>query len=242
MDRSESESEAQVRKFPEVWRQCARSTAPWQLAEAQFSFGHRPRRGKIRRELSQRPLLMAFGNGNFAASVPFARVLAGATVVTRFAAPLPLTLVLPFATMLGRRRTTAMAFAGVLTGARVVVGFATPLALALVHALARMRLVAFGCLSLSNYTANLRTAGKNPGHSAEQQFVKISSFYTHPESPYKSNAHLSGTRPWHPTDSQIRCNWCVGSRYTESPRSDDEVNIARKRARCYPSQQLWLKV
>ncbi len=109
---------------------------------------------------------MIFGNGNFAATLAFARVLAGATVVTGFAATLPLAVVLAFATMLGRRRTTALAFAGVLAGATIVAGFAASLALALIHALARMLLAAFGCLFFSNHTANL-SAGKNPSHSAE---------------------------------------------------------------------------
>ncbi len=128
---------------------------------------------------------MVFGNGNFATAVPFTRVLAGATVVTRFAATLPLAVVLAFAAVLGRRRTTAMAFTRVLASAPVVTGFTAPLALALVHALARMLLAAFGCLFLSNYTANLSTS-KNPSHSAEQQFVEISSFHTHSGIPHKS--------------------------------------------------------
>ncbi len=109
---------------------------------------------------------MAFGNGNFAATVSLARVLAGATVVTGFAATLTLAVVLAFATMLGRRCTTAMALAGVLAGAAVVAGVAASLALALVHALARVLLATFGCLVISNYNASPR-AGKNPSHSAE---------------------------------------------------------------------------
>ena len=143
---------------------------------------------------------MVFGNGNFAATLAFARVLAGATIVTGFAATLPLAIVLAFATMLGPRRTTAMAFAGVLAGATIVAGFAAPLAFALVHALARMLLATFGCLFLSNYIATLR-AGKNPSHSAEQQFVEISSFHTHPGILHKSRtrhaypARDHGTHP-----------------------------------------------
>ncbi len=110
---------------------------------------------------------MVFGNGNLAATLAFARVLAGATVVARFAATLTLAVVLAFATVLGRRRTTAMALAGVLAGATIVAGIAASLALALVHALACMLVGAFGCLFFRNYRPNLR-AGKNPGHSAEQ--------------------------------------------------------------------------
>jgi hypothetical protein len=44
---------------------------------------------------------MIFGNGNFAATLAFARVLASATVVTGFAATLPLAVVLAFTTMFG---------------------------------------------------------------------------------------------------------------------------------------------
>ena len=122
---------------------------------------------------------MALGNGNCAAAVVFARVLAGTTVVTTAAATLPFAVVLALAIMFGRRRTSAMALAGVLGSAAIVAGFATPLTLALVHALAYMLLAAFGCLFLSNYIASLR-AGKNPSYSTEQQFVEISSFHTHP--------------------------------------------------------------
>ncbi|MFQ6005347.1 MAG: hypothetical protein ACE5OQ_07565 [Woeseia sp.] len=86
-----------------------------------------------------------------------------------------------------------MAFAGVLAGAAVVTGFAATLALALVHALAHMLLAAFGCLVLSNNMATLR-AGKNSGYSAEQQFIEISSFHTHP-----GILHKSTTRHVHPT-------------------------------------------
>ncbi len=111
---------------------------------------------------------MALGNGNRAAAMAFARVLAGATVVTTAAATLPLAVVLALAIMFGRRRTSAMAFAGVLGGAAIVAGFATPLTLALVHALAYMLLAAFSCLFLSNYATSLR-AGKNPSYSTEQQ-------------------------------------------------------------------------
>ncbi len=91
---------------------------------------------------------MVFGNRNFAAAVPFTRVLAGAAVVTGLATTLPLAVVLAFATVLGRRRAASLAFA-------------------VVHALAHMLLAAFGCLFFRNYSPNLR-AGKNPGHSAEQ--------------------------------------------------------------------------
>ncbi len=132
---------------------------------------------------------MIFGNRNFAAAVPFTRVLAGATVVTGLAATLPLAVVLAFATMLGRRRTTAMAFAGVFAGATIVAGIAASLALAVIHAFARMLLAAFGCVFFSNYTANLST-GKNPSYSTEQQFVEISSFHTHP-------GILHNLRKWH---------------------------------------------
>ncbi len=86
---------------------------------------------------------MIFGNGNFAATLAFARIFAGATVVTGFAATLPLAVVLAFATMLGRRRTPAMAFAGVLAGATVVAGFAASLALAVVHAFAGVFITTF---------------------------------------------------------------------------------------------------
>jgi hypothetical protein len=110
---------------------------------------------------------MAFRHWNFAASVPFARVFAGATIVTRFAATLPLALVLPFATVLGCRRTTAMAFAGVLTGAAAVTGLAAALPFAFVHALTGMLVATFGCSVPSHYTVNL-CAGKNPGYSAKQ--------------------------------------------------------------------------
>ncbi len=122
---------------------------------------------------------MVLGNGNFAATVSFARVLAGATVVTGFAATLPLAVVLAFATMLGRRRTTAMAFAGVLAGATIVAGFAATLALAVVLAFARVFITAF-VRSFSRINAATLRAGENPSYSTEQQFVEISSFHTHP--------------------------------------------------------------
>jgi len=126
---------------------------------------------------------MVFGNGNFAAAVPFARVLAGATVVTGFAATLPLAVVLAFATMLGRRRTTAMAFAR-----------AASLALAVVHALARVFVTAFVHCSYTINGASL-SADKNPSHSAEQQFVETSSFHTHLGIPHKlSKRHVDPAR------------------------------------------------
>ncbi len=115
--------------------------------------------------MSQRPLLVVFGDRNCAAAVAIARVLAGAPVVARFTATLPLAVVLAFAIMPGRCRTSA-------------------LALALVHASANMLLAAFSCPFLSNYTASLRT-GKNPSYSTEQQFVEISSFHTHPGTLHK---------------------------------------------------------
>ncbi len=99
-----------------------------------------------------------------------------------------------------------MAFAGVLGGAAIVAGFATPLTLALVHALARMLLAAFGCLFLSNYTANLSTS-KNPSHSAEQQFVEISSFHTHPgtlHKPRKRHVHTTRDHDIHPAARHAR--------------------------------------
>ncbi len=122
---------------------------------------------------------MVFGNGYFAATLSFARVLAGATAVTGFAATLTFAVVLTFATMLGRRRTTAMALAGVLAGATTVAGFAASLALAVVHAFAGVFITAFGhCFH--TITAASLSADKNPSHSAEQQFIKISSLHTHP--------------------------------------------------------------
>ena len=124
---------------------------------------------------------MALGNGNCAAAVAFARVLAGATIVATAAATLPLAVVLAFAIMPCRRRTSA-------------------LALALVHASANMLLAAFSCLFLSNYTASLR-AGKNPSHSTEQQFVEISSFHTHPgtlHKPRKRHVYLARYHATHP--------------------------------------------
>ena len=143
---------------------------------------------------------MAFGNRNCAATIAFARVLAGATVVTTAAATLPLAVVLTLAIMFGRRRTSAMAFARVLGGAATVAGFATPLTLALVHALAYMLLAAFSCLFLSNHTASLR-AGKNPSYSTEQQFVEISSFHTHPgilHNPRKRHVYPARDHDTHP--------------------------------------------
>ncbi len=127
---------------------------------------------------------MAFGNWNFAASVPFAGVFAGATVVTGFAATLTLALVLPFATVLGCRCTTAMALARVFAGTAIVTGFAAAVALAFVHALTGMLVAASGCAFPSHYSVNLRT-GYNPGHSAKQQFVKNSSFHTHRETSFQ---------------------------------------------------------
>jgi len=132
---------------------------------------------------------MVFGNRNFAATLSFARILAGATVVTGFAASLPLAVVLAFAAMLSRRRTTAMAFAGVLASAAVIAGFAASLALAVIHAFARVFIAAFvRCFSRIN-RATLR-AGKNTSYSTEQQFVEISSFHTHP-------GILHNPRKWH---------------------------------------------
>ncbi len=132
---------------------------------------------------------MVFRNGNFATTLSFARVLAGATVVTGFAATLPLAVVLAFATMLGRRRTTALAFAGVLAGASIVGGFAASVALAVIHTLARVFITAFvRCFSRIN--AATLGAGKNPSYSTEQQFVEISSFHTHP-------GILHNPRKWH---------------------------------------------
>ena len=132
---------------------------------------------------------MIFGNGNFAATLAFARIFAGATVVTGFAASLPLAVVLAFAAMLSRRRTTAMAFAGVLAGATIVAGIAAPLALTVVHTFARVFVTAFvRCFSRIN-AASL-SAGKNPSYSTEQQFVEISSFHTHP-------GILHNPRKWH---------------------------------------------
>ena len=113
---------------------------------------------------------MIFGNGNFAATLAFARVLASATVVTGFAATLPLAVVLAFAIMPGRCRTSA-------------------LALALVHASANMLLAAFSCLFLGNYIASLR-ASKNPSYGTEQQFINVSSIHTHPGT-------LHNPRKWH---------------------------------------------
>ena len=143
---------------------------------------------------------MIFGNGNFAATVSFARVLAGATVVTGFAATLPLTVVLAFATMLGRRRTTAMAFAGVLAGATIVAGIASSLALAVIHAFARVFITAFvRCIFRIN-AATLRT-GNNPSYSTEQQFVEISSFHTHPRilhNPRKCHIYPTRNHDTHP--------------------------------------------
>ncbi len=132
---------------------------------------------------------MVFGNGNFAATVSFARVLAGASVVTGFAATLPLAVVLAFATMLARRRTTAMAFAGVLASAAVIAGVAASLALAVIHAFARVFITVF-VRSFSRINAATLRAGKNPSYSTEQQFVEISSFHTHPEI-------LHNPRKWH---------------------------------------------
>ncbi len=129
---------------------------------------------------------MVFGNGNFAATMAFTGVLAGATVVTGFAATLPLAVVLALATMFGRRRTTTMAFAGVLAGATIVAGIAASLALAVVHAFARVFITAFvRCFCRIN-TASLN-ADKNSSHSAEQQFIEISSFHTHPGISHKSS-------------------------------------------------------
>jgi hypothetical protein len=139
---------------------------------------------------------MAFGNRNCAAAIAFARVLAGATVVTTSAATLSTAIVLALAIMLGRRCTTAMALARVLGGATIVAGFATSLALALVHALAHMLLAAFRCVTcfLCNNTASL-SASKNSGHSAEQQFVEISTFHTHSGISHKSSkSHIHPAR------------------------------------------------
>ncbi len=124
---------------------------------------------------------MALGNGNCAAAVAFARVLAGATIVATAAATLPLAVVLAFAIMPGRRRTSA-------------------LALALVHASANMLLAAFSCLFLSDYTASLR-ASKNPSYSTQQQFVEISSFHTHPgilHKPRKRHVYPAPDHDTHP--------------------------------------------
>ena len=143
---------------------------------------------------------MVFGNGNFAAAVPFTGVLAGATVVTGFAATLPLAVVLAFATMLVRRRTTAMAFAGVLASAAVIAGVAASLALAVIHAFARVFITVF-VRSFSRINAATLGAGKNPSYSTEQQFVEISSFHTHPGILHKSKtrhaypARDHGTHP-----------------------------------------------
>ncbi len=143
---------------------------------------------------------MAIGNGNFAATVSFAGVLAGATVVTGFAATLPLAVVLALATMFGRRRTTAMAFAGVLAGATIVAGIAAALALAVVHAFAGVFVTTFIRRFYSTHAASL-SAHKHPSHSAEQQFIEISSFHTHPGIPRRSSkihvypARDHGTRP-----------------------------------------------
>ncbi len=132
---------------------------------------------------------MVFGNGNFAATLSFARVLAGACVVIGFAASLPLAVVLAFAAMLGRRRTTAMAFAGVLASATGIAGFAASLALAVIHAFARVFITAF-VRSFSRINAATLRAGENPSYSTEQQFVEISSFHTHPGT-------LHNPRKWH---------------------------------------------
>ncbi len=126
--------------------------------------------------------------------MPFTRVLAGATVVAGLAATLPLAVVLAFATVLGRRRTTAMAFARVLGGAPVVASFAASLALAVVHALARVFVTAFVHCSYTINGASL-SADKNPSHSAEQQFVETSSFHTHLGIPHKlSKRHVDPAR------------------------------------------------
>ncbi len=185
---------------------------------------------------------MVFGNGNFAATMAFTGVLAGATVVTGFAATLPLAVVLALATMLGRRRTTTMAFAGVLAGATIVAGIAASLALAVVHAFARVFVTAFVRCSYTINGASL-SADKNPSHSAEQQFVEISSFHTHPGISHKSSKrHIYPARDpgTHPAASYAA--WCVGSGCTELPRSGGEDDTTRKRARCYPGQRLCLEV
>jgi hypothetical protein len=150
---------------------------------------------------------MVFRNRDCAATFAFAGVFAGTTVVARFAATLPLTVVLALAPMFGRRRTTAVAFAGVFAGAAVVAGLATTLPLAVVHALAHMLLGAFGCLFLSNHIANL-SADKDPGYSAEQQSIEISSFHTHRKMPHESVDRLDSpdSDAKAPSTSQIFCD------------------------------------
>ncbi len=128
---------------------------------------------------------MAIGNRAFAASVPLAGVLAGAAVVTRFAAALALALVLAFAAMLGRG-TTTMPLAGVLASAAVITRFTSAVALARVHTFAGMLVAACGRLFACSHTANLG-AGNNPRHRAEQQFIKTSSFHSHPEISFKES-------------------------------------------------------
>ena len=129
---------------------------------------------------------MVFGNGNFAATLAFARVLAGATVVTGFAATLPLAVVLAFATMLARRRTSAMAFAGVFAGAAVIAGIAASLALAVIHAFTRVFITAF-VRCFTGINAATLCASNYSSYSTEQQFVEISSFHTHLGIPHKSS-------------------------------------------------------
>ena len=184
---------------------------------------------------------MVFGNGYFAATVSFARVLAGASVVTGFAATLPLAVVLAFAAMLARRRTTAMAFAGVLASAAVIAGVAASLALAVIHAFARVFITVF-VRSFSRINAATLRAGKNPSYSTEQQFVEISSFHTHPGILHKSRtrhaypAYDHGTHP----PARYPAIQCVDSGCAKISRSGGEVETARERARCYPGQRLCL--
>ena len=148
---------------------------------------------------------MVFGNRNFAATLAFAGVFTGATVVAGFATTLPLAVILAFAIMLRRGGTTAVTLAGVLACTTTVAAFAASLALAVVHAFARVLFTAWNGLFSSRHAANLR-ANKNPGHCAEQQFVEISSTCAHTGAPYRSvRTHITLVRDRRIHPSQYPC-------------------------------------